>query len=137
MIQNFFSGLYELVLGRPMPANYTNDYREVVFPNTGLLLFVITLGLVLVYYYLLNRIMSTGLYKTQHWAIFLLLNAAIAFAIPIMQVNGNDIETHSYTYMFAFVNAIYSLVLFFAFSLLLKGGSVQAWTTPMKWPNRR
>lgn len=120
-----------------MPANYTNDYREVVFPNTGLLLFIITLAMVLIYYYLLNRIMSTGLYKTQHWAIFLFLNAAIAFAIPFIQVNGNDIETHSYTYMFAFVNAIYSLVLFFAFSLLLKGGSVQAWTTPMKWPNKR
>jgi hypothetical protein len=135
MIQNFFSGLYELVLGRPLPANYTNDYREVVFPNTGLQLFLITLALVLVYYYLLNRIMSTGLYKTRHWVIMLLVNAAIAFAIPLIQVSNNDIETHSYTYMFAFVNTVYSLILFFVFSLLLKRGSVQAWTTPTKWPN--
>jgi phosphotransferase system glucose/maltose/N-acetylglucosamine-specific IIC component len=135
MIQNFFSGLYELVLGRPLPANYTNDYREVVFPNTGLQLFIITLALVVVYYYVLNRLMSTGLYKTRHWVIVLLLNAALAFAIPLIQVNNNDIETHSYTYMFAFVNTIYSLILFFVFSLLLKRGSVQAWTTPTKWPN--
>ncbi|CAN5783755.1 hypothetical protein BH24BAC1_BH24BAC1_32050 [soil metagenome] len=135
MIQNFFSGLYELVLGRPLPANFTNDYREVVFPNTGLQLFLITLALVVVYYYVLNRLISTGLYKTRHWLLVLLLNAVIAFAIPLIQVSNNDIETHSYTYMFAFVNTVYSLILFFVFSLLLKRGSVQAWTTPTKWPN--
>ncbi|WP_266202365.1 hypothetical protein [Pontibacter kalidii] len=137
MIQSFFSGLYEMVLGRPIPANFTNDYREVVFPNTGLMLFIITLAIVILYYYVLNRVMSTGLYKTQHWVMFLILNAIIAFIIPITQVSSNDIETHSYTYMFAFVNVIYSLILFFVFSILLKRGSVQAWTTPMKWPNKR
>ncbi|MBD1396373.1 hypothetical protein H9Q13_04290 [Pontibacter sp. JH31] len=137
MIQNFFSGLYELFLGRPIPANFTNDYREVVFPNTGLQLFIITLAIVLIYYYVLNRMLSTGLYKTQHWVMFLLLNAVIAFIIPIVQVSSNGIETHSYTYMFAFVNTIYSLILFFLFSILLKRGSVQAWTTPMKWPNKK
>ena len=67
----------------------------------------------------------------------LILNAIIAFIIPVTQVSGNDIETHSYTYMFAFVNVVYSLILFFVFSILLKRGSVQAWTTPMKWPNKR
>lgn len=137
MIQQFFSGLYEMVLGRPIPANFTNDYREVVFPNTGLMLFIITLAIVILYYYVLNRVMSTGLYKTQHWVMFLILNAIIAFIIPVMQVSSNDIETHSYTYMFAFVNVVYSLILFFVFSILLKKGSVQAWTTPMKWPNKR
>ncbi|GAB2536959.1 hypothetical protein [Rufibacter soli] len=137
MIQNFFSGLYELFLGRPLPANYTNDYREVVFPNTGLTLFLITLGMVLLYYYVFNRLMSTGFYKTQHWTIMLVLNAVIAFFIPIMQVNSNGIETHSYTYTFAFVNAVLSVILFFLFSLLFKKGSVQAWTTPMKWPHTK
>jgi uncharacterized membrane protein HdeD (DUF308 family) len=137
MIQNFFSGLYELFLGRPMPANFTNDYREVVFPNTGILLLVITLAMVVLYYYVLNRVMSTGLYKPKHWAIMLVLNAVIAFAIPIIQVNSNNVETHSYTYTFALVNAVLSLLLFFIFSLLLKKGSVQAWTTPMKWPHSK
>lgn len=137
MIQKLFWGLYELFLGRPIPANFTNDYREVVFPNTGLLLVIITLAIVLIYYYVLNRMMSTGLYKTQHWVMFLVLNAIIAFIIPIMQVNGNGIETHSYTYMFAFLNVVYSVILFFLFSILLKRGSVQAWTTPMKWPNTK
>ncbi|AKD05768.1 hypothetical protein PKOR_16195 [Pontibacter korlensis] len=136
-MQQFFSGLYEIVLGRPIPANFTNDYREVVFPNTGLMLFIISLAMVVVYYYVLNRMMSTGLYKTQHWVMFLILNAIIAFIIPITQVTGNEIETHAYTYMFAFVNVVYSLILFFVFSILLKRGSVQAWTTPMKWPNKR
>ncbi|MBA9076125.1 hypothetical protein [Rufibacter quisquiliarum] len=137
MIQNFFSGLYELFLGRPMPANFTQDYREVIFPNTGLLLLVISLALVVLYYYVFNRVMSTGFYKPKHWVVMLLLNAVIAFAVPIMQVNGNGVETHSYTYTFAFVNAVLSLVLFFVFSLLLKKGSVQAWTTPMRWPHSR
>ncbi|WP_187262464.1 hypothetical protein [Pontibacter beigongshangensis] len=137
MIQNFFSGLYELILGRPMPANFTNDYREVVFPNTGLQLFLISLALVVIYYYVLNRMMSTGFYKTQHWVLFLALNAIIAFVVPIVQVNSHGIDSHSYTYMFAFVNMIYSLILFFVFSILLKRGSVQAWTTPMKWPHKR
>ncbi|MER2999511.1 hypothetical protein [Pontibacter populi] len=137
MIQKFFWGLYEMFLGRPIPANFTNDYREVVFPNTGLLLVIITLAIVILYYYVLNRVMSTGLYKTQHWVMFLVLNAIIAFIIPITQVTGNEIETHSYTYMFAFLNVIYSIILFFVFSIVLKRGSVQAWTTPMKWPNKK
>ncbi|WP_299700281.1 hypothetical protein [uncultured Pontibacter sp.] len=137
MIQKFFWGLYEMFLGRPIPANFTNDYREVVFPNTGLLLIIITLAIVLIYYYVLNRMMSTGLYKTQHWVMFLVLNAIIAFIIPVVQVNANGIDTHSYTFMFAFLNVIYSLVLFFLFSILLKRGSVQAWTTPVKWPNKK
>ncbi|GAA4295417.1 MULTISPECIES: hypothetical protein [Hymenobacteraceae] len=137
MIQNFFSGLYELFLGRPMPASFTNDYREVVFPNTGLMLFIITLVMVVLYYYVLNRALSTGFYKPRHWYIFLAINAIIAFIIPISQVSGADIDTHSYTYTFAFVNAVLSLILFFIFSLLLKKGSVQAWTTPMKWPHTR
>lgn len=137
MIQNFFSGLYELFLGRPMPANFTNDYREVVFPNTGLLLLIITLALVVLYYYVFNRVMSTGLYKPKHWVVMLIINAIIAFVIPIMQVNNNEIDTHSYTYTFALVNAVLSLILFFIFSLLLKKGSVQAWTTPMKWPHSK
>ncbi|WP_210464918.1 hypothetical protein [Rufibacter roseolus] len=137
MIQNFFSGLYELFLGRPMPANYTNDYREVVFPNTGIQLILISLALVILYYYVFNRVMSTGFYKPIHWTIMLIINAVIAFIVPITQVNNNGIETHSYTYTFALVNAILSLILFFIFSLLLKKGSVQAWTTPMKWPHTR
>ncbi|WP_239020948.1 hypothetical protein [Pontibacter arcticus] len=137
MIQNFFSGLYELFLGRPLPANFTNDYREVIFPNTGLMLLLITLALVLIYYYVLNSMMSTGLYKTKHWVLFLVLNAIIAFAIPIFQVQGNEVEVHSYTYTFAFVNTLYSIVLFFVFSILLKRGSVQAWTTPTKWPTKK
>ncbi|RNI30667.1 hypothetical protein [Rufibacter latericius] len=137
MIQNFFSGLYELFLGRPMPANYTNDYREVVFPNTGIQLILISLAMVILYYYVFNRVMSTGFYKPKHWIIMLIINAVIAFIVPITQVNGNGIETHSYTYTFALVNAILSLILFFIFSLLLKKGSVQAWTTPMKWPHTR
>ncbi|WP_245964610.1 hypothetical protein [Rufibacter immobilis] len=137
MIQNFFSGLYELFLGRPMPANYTNDYREVIFPNTGLQLILITLALVIVYYYVLNRALSTGFYKPMHWVIMLIINAAIAFAVPLIQVNSNGVETHSYTYTFALVNAVLSLLLFFIFSLLLKKGSVQAWTTPVKWPHSR
>ncbi|GGK68099.1 hypothetical protein ACD591_16850 [Rufibacter glacialis] len=137
MIQNFFSGLYELFLGRPMPANFTNDYREVIFPNTGIQLILISLALVLLYYYVLNRAMSTGLYKPKHWIILLIINAVIAFIVPISQVSSNGVETHSYTYTFALVNAILSLILFFIFSLLLKKGSVQAWTTPMKWPHTK
>lgn len=137
MIQNFFTSLYELFLGRPMPATFTNDYREVIFPNTGLLLVLISLVMVVLYYYVFNRALSTGLYKPKHWVIMLLINAIAAFMIPVMQVSNNGVETHSYTYTFAFVNAILSLVLFFVFSLLLKKGSVQAWTTPMKWPHSR
>ncbi|WP_207434407.1 hypothetical protein [Sabulibacter ruber] len=137
MIQNFFSGLYELFLGRPMPANFTNDYREVIFPNTGLLLIIITLAMVVLYYYIFNRVMSTGLYKPKHWTIMLVLNAIIAFIIPIVQVNNNNVESHSYVYTFALVNAVLSLIFFFVFSILLKKGSVQAWTTPVKWPHTR
>lgn len=137
MIQKFFSSLYEVFLGSPKPAPWTQEYREIIFPNTALYLIVITLALVLVYYYLMNKYFSTGWYKTYHWVIFMALNASIAVAIPYYQVLVNAVQMHSYANLFAFLNVLYSLTLFIGLSLLLKGKSVQAWTTPVKWPHKK
>jgi hypothetical protein len=137
MIQKFFSGLYELLIGRPMPPAYTMDYRTVIFPNVGLQLLIITLALVLIYYYVFNRVISTGWYKTQHWVLFMVINAGIAAGLPFYHVLVNNIEMHTYAKVFAFLNTCYSVILFVGFSLALKKWSVQAWTTPVKWPNKK
>lgn len=137
MLQEILTNLYELLIGRPLPAQYTLEYKTIVFPGVGLMLITLTLAVVFLYYYVLNRFISSGFYKVKHWVVSMIFNAALAFGLALYQVQLNAIELHSYAYMFATVNAIYSMILFVFFSLLLKKWSVQAWTTPVRWPHSK
>src|SRR6187397_586492 len=67
----FFSGLYEWLLGSPQPPQETLVYRDVIFPNAGLFMLGFSLAMVLVYYYVLNRALNTGFYRTSHWVMVL------------------------------------------------------------------
>ena len=75
----FFRFLYEII-GAPQPPADTPVYRDVVFPNIGLLNLGLSVGLVVVFYLLINRAMGVATFnKGRHWGLFLGLNALLAF----------------------------------------------------------
>ena len=125
-----FRSIYELI-GAPQPPADTPVYRDVIFPNLGLLNLGISLGLVLVFYYLINRALGVATFnKGRHWTIFLVMNALLAFIVTIWQTNAQQVTDHSYIYWLATWNAILGMFWFFLFSVLLKRGSTNASTTP-------
>ncbi|KAA9331437.1 hypothetical protein F0P96_14430 [Hymenobacter busanensis] len=129
-MKSFFRALYE-VIGLPQPSSETPVYREVIFPNIGLLNIGITLALLVLFYLVINRYMRVATFsRPRHWALFLGLNALIAFVIVIAQANGQNVESHSYIYWLALLNAIYAAVFFFILSLIFRKLSVNASTTP-------
>ena len=132
----FFTGIYEWLLGQPQPPQETLNYREVIFPNSGLFMLGFSLLMVLIYYYGLNKAMNSGLYRPRHWFMFLILNAVIIGLATVGYAHKENVEPHSYITWLAFLNAVYSLLAYTIFSLLLKGKSTFAYTTPVKWPNK-
>jgi len=129
-MKSLFRFLYELI-GTPQPSSEIPVYRDVIFPNIGLINIGVSLALVLVFYYLINRAMGVATFnKTGNWALFLVLNALIAFGVVVWQTNAQAVASHSYVYWLATFNAFYGLLWFFLFSVILKGGSRNASTTP-------
>ncbi|MBC6991500.1 MULTISPECIES: hypothetical protein [Hymenobacter] len=129
-MKSFFRFLYELI-GTPQPPSETPLYRDVIFPNVGLLTLGISLGLVLIFYYLINRAMGVATFnKVRHWVIFLVINALLAFVVAIWQAHAQQAAEHSYIYWMATLNAFYGLLWFFLFSIILRKGSTNASTTP-------
>ena len=94
------------------------------------------LAMVLIYYYGLNKAMNSGLYRPRHWFMFLILNAVIIGLATVGYAHKENVEPHSYITWLAFLNAVYSLLAYTIFSLLFKGKSTFAYTTPVKWPNK-
>ncbi|MCB2409321.1 hypothetical protein [Hymenobacter lucidus] len=129
-MKGFFRFLYELI-GTPQPPSETPVYREVIFPNVGLLTIGLSLAMVLIFYYLINKAMGVATFnKVRHWVIFLIINALLAFIIGIWQTSSQEVASHSYVYWMSTWNAILGLFWFFLFSVLLKRGSTNASTTP-------
>ena len=129
-MQSFFRFLYELI-GTPQPPADTPVYRQIVFPNIGLLTLGISLALVLIFYYLINRAMGVATFnKLRHWTLFLVLNALIAFIVVVWQAKAQQVTDHSYIYWLATLNAVYGLLFYFLFSVILRKGSTNASTTP-------
>jgi hypothetical protein len=125
-----FRSIYELI-GAPQPPADTPVYRDVIFPNIGLLNLAISLGLVVVFYYIINRALGVATFnKGRHWAIFLGLNALLAFLVTVWQTSAQQVTDHSYIYWLATWNAILGMLWFFLFSVILRKGSTNASTTP-------
>ncbi|MBG8553168.1 hypothetical protein FY528_03345 [Hymenobacter lutimineralis] len=125
-----FQTIYELI-GQPQPPADTPVYRDVIFPNLGLLNWGLSLALVLLFYLGINRAMGVATFnKGRHWGIFLALNAVLAFVITLWQTSAQQATQHSYIYWLATWNAVLSMLWFFLFSLLLKRTSTNASTTP-------
>lgn len=131
-MQELFRFLYELIIGRPQPPMETPLYRSDIFPDVGAItLLLITLGLVVFYYYVLNHLMRTAIFSHwYHWLAVLLINAAIAFGFAIYYCRVNEVTPDTYIYWFGAANALYSAVFFLLFSLAVKWKSNNAARTP-------
>ncbi|WP_017731577.1 hypothetical protein [Nafulsella turpanensis] len=131
-MKDIFRFLYELIIGRPQPPMETPLYRNDIFPDVGgITLLLITMGMVILYYYLLNHFMRTAVFSHwYHWLAILLINAAIAFGYAVYYCRINEATPDSYIYWFAAANALYSAIFFLLFSMAVKWKSNNAAHTP-------
>jgi hypothetical protein len=121
-----FKTLYELLTGQNADPTYSTD----VFPTVGLFTLAFTLVIALIFYVLLGRWRPVW-EKTGHWLVTLLLISATSGFVALgMAKSATGEEANAYMYSFSMINALYSVVYFFVFSLLLKRTSIFAKRTP-------
>lgn len=146
-MKDFFAHLYELfkpLFGADL-ADHLYGYQDggafegaSLYPTIGLVLFIGTPMIVVLYYYAVN---SPRFSRWYHWVIVLLLNAFlqwfIAFYLPYIDKRdgliAQEIDPHittTHLVGFGFANMIYSTVLFFLWSFFLKRWSANCSTTP-------
>ena len=126
MLLSIFSSLYELISGTNQSIP---EYAGEVYDNVGVPTIIIVAIITAIFYLLLGR-WKPIFFKTGHWIFTLLLTTIIAgvFAFAsAMQVIG---EADSYMFRFSLMNGIFSAVLFFILSVILKRLSIFAKRTP-------
>jgi hypothetical protein len=151
MLQQLFTNIYQAILGNPDPASLIPVYRQSVFPGVGLYTLFLALGLALLFYVVLNRLLTTPYFKTSHWAVVLLLSAVlgatIAWQKAAADINaqlastgqqlavGEAATLKRYLWGFTATNALVAALFFILLSFVVKSLSVSARTTPVRWPN--
>ncbi|WP_426491282.1 hypothetical protein [Hymenobacter sp. 102] len=150
MFQKFFTSLYEAILGSATPASLIPTYRQGVFPSVGLFTaFVAGLGLALLFYLVLNRLLVTSFFKTKHWLLVMGLAAVASSVFAYTQAKSVVFQAMSeqdlilssldqaaynrYGWGFVFVNALVGAFFFVLWSFAIKWASVSARTTPVRW----
>lgn len=126
MLLSIFSSLYEVIIGEN--SNYP-EYREGIFSTVGLITFIISVVICLIFYLGLGR-WKPGFHKISHWIITLVINSSICFGLSFSMAKGELGESDGYMIRFALVNALYALIYFIIFSLLLKRFSIFPKRTP-------
>lgn len=118
----------------PHDYSYINEFAADVFPAVGIVSLLVSLAICLLYYVVINRI-TDKLDQVWHWAVFLLLTAAFGgiFAFLSAQsylINIQNADVIIIPLLFWVMNALYCLVYFFVFSILLKKASKYATKVP-------
>ncbi|UOQ65577.1 hypothetical protein [Hymenobacter volaticus] len=151
MLQSFFTALYQALLGNPDPSSLIPVYRQSIFPGVGLTTFFVALAMALLFYVVLNRVVTTSFFKTQHWAIMLLLTAVLGAIVAWQQAaaaveaqlaeTGEELAVAQvstlkrYLWGFTATNTLVAVLFFILCSFAVKSLSVSARTTPVRWPN--
>lgn len=126
MLLSIFSNLYQLISGAHQSVP---DYVDEVYDNVGVPTLIIVSIITAIFYLLLGR-WKPIFFKSGHWVFTLLLTAIIAAAFAFasaMKVIG---EADSYMFRFSLMNGIFSAILFFILSVILKRLSIFAKRTP-------
>jgi len=126
MFLTIFSNLYQLISGSHQSVP---DYVDEVYDNVGVPTLIIVAITVAIFYLLLGR-WKPIFFKTGHWIFTLLLTAIIAFAFAFTTAFKTIGEADSYMFRFSLVNGIFSSILFFILSVILKRLSIFAKRTP-------
>lgn len=133
----FFTNFYEWALGRPLPAPETLNYREAIFPNSGIWMLVISGAFMLLYYYVLNnKLIPHRFFHPKYWFLLLVITAITVGCITVYLAQKEGVEHHSYINWLALLNAVYSMIAYSLLSFLFKGKST-AYTSPTPWPSKK
>ena len=127
MLLSIFAPLYELFIGEN--ADFP-EYRSDLFDSLGLITFIISVSICLLFYVALGR-WKLIWYTTIHWVLTILLVAAIGFGFAFTQAKGQLGTVDSYLIRFAIFNALYAAIYFIAFSFLFKNFSIFSKRTPI------
>jgi len=121
-----FTTLYELLTGK----NADPTYSTAIFPTVGLFTLIFTFIAAVIFYLLLGRWKPVW-EKTTHWLVTIVIISVVAGFFAISQaLSETGEEANAYMYSFSLINALYAVVYFFIFSLLLKKASIFARRTP-------
>ncbi|HEY5408524.1 MAG TPA: hypothetical protein VIJ92_15630 [Ginsengibacter sp.] len=126
MLLSIFSTLYETLAGEN--PNYA-EYRESIFTSVGWLTLITVFIISLIFYVGFGR-WKPFFHKLSHWIITLIIVAILGFLFAFMLSRSELGITDSYVIRFSFFNAIYAVIYFIIFSLLLKRVSIFAKRTP-------
>ena len=134
MLPGFFKFIYELFLSAPQPPQTRPVFWNEIFPNVGLVNIITSLLLMFVFYYLINHILPVAFFrKAWHWALFMILSAAIGFGYALQYCDSKELEQNSYVWSFATINALYGALFYTIFSFLFRRWSRGASTTPVRF----
>ena len=130
MLNELFASLYETLF-------YTNDFsgdlfNENLYTIIGLVMVVTSLLIPVLYYKIIDRVKFS---KISIWLVFLSLSVIFNFLFCYMysynylSALGLDYSSGEYL-SFSFINAFYSLLVGFLFSLILKNFSTNCKKVP-------
>jgi len=126
MLLSIFSNFYQLISGAHQNVP---DYVDEVYDNVGVPTLIIVAIITAVFYLLLGR-WKPIFFKSGHWIFTLLLTAIIAAVFAFTSAYRVIGEADNYMFRFSLMNSIFSAVLFFILSIILKRLSIFAKRTP-------
>lgn len=127
MILSIFSSLYQALIGK----NDDPIYEDEIFFTVGLFTLIIALGVAILYYLGIGRWRAVFCHL-KHWIVSLFIVLIVTGLLALQQsksVTQAD-AFDAYMVRFAMFNALFAIVGFFIFSLLLKRFSIFAKRTP-------
>ncbi len=126
MLLSIFSTLYELIIGEN--TDYP-EYQAGIFDSVGLITLVVAIVICLLFYVALGRWKAIW-YSLVHWAITVVLVAAICFGFAFAHAKDVIGSYDTYLITFSLINALFAVVYFIALSFLFKRFSIFSINTP-------
>ncbi|MBX7243012.1 MAG: hypothetical protein K1X92_14815 [Bacteroidia bacterium] len=128
--------MFQLLYNYTVGGDYTyfNEFGESVFPSVGIITIVFSLIVCLLYYPVINRL-TDKFDQFVHWIIFLVLCGVFGGVFAYVTANNFIVGEMGDTepripVLFWVMNAIYAILYFFIFSVLLKKTSKYATLIP-------
>ena len=126
MLLSIFSSLYEVIIGEN--ADFP-EYRDGIFDSVGLITIFIAIAFCLLFYIVLGRWKEIW-YTTLHWAVTIIIVAAVCFGFAFYQAKGQLGDFDSYLIRFSIINIFWGCIIFIFLSFGLKHFSIYARKTP-------
>ena len=134
-MNDFFANWYELLAYFDALSN--DLYDQNLYITIGLCMVLIPIAVLAIYYYVIN---SVKFNKWWHWLLLVIVLCAINFGIAY-SISYNELSYlygqqnqllpyHTEIIGFSLINAIWTFIVSFAWSLIIKWGSKQCCRTP-------